>query len=113
MSCANLTEPEEGGEKVVSLEPCDHSVSGDGGGIHAKDSQDDTDQGSKAKKGGKQDDKDHDVVATNICGDRQEDHGDKDNAGGHHGNGVEYTGKEVNCPEGKNMLKLLLQGKKW
>ena len=94
-----MTEPEEGGEKVVSLEPCDHSVSGDGGGIHAKDSQGDTDQASKAKNGSKQDDKDHDVVATNIRGDRQEDQGYKDNTGGHHGNGVEDTGEEVNCPE--------------
>ena len=39
------------------------------------------------------------MVATNIRGDRQEDQGYKDKAGGHHGNGVEDAGEEVNCPE--------------
>ena len=79
MSCANLTEPEEGGEKVVSLEPCDHSVSSDGGGVHAKKRQCDTYQEAQSEDGSRQNDNDHDVIATNVNGDRKDNDGDEDN----------------------------------
>jgi len=38
LSSTNLAEPQEGSEQVIGLQPCDHSVGGDGGGVHAKES---------------------------------------------------------------------------
>jgi len=101
LSRTNLTKPEEGGEKVVCLEPSDHSVGGDGGGVHAKESKNNAYNEAKPKNGSQQDDNDHNVVAANICGDRNGDDGDKNNTGGHHGNGVEDAREEKGDPLAK------------
>ena len=93
-----MTKPEEGGEKVVCLEPSDHSVSGDGGGVHAKESKDNAYNEAEPKNGSQQDDNDHNVVAANICGDRNGDDGDKNNTRCHHGNGVEDAREEKGDP---------------
>ena len=39
------------------------------------------------------------MVATNVGGDRKDDDSDKNNTGGHHGNGVEDTGHKISNPE--------------
>merc|ERR1712106_1092926 len=79
LSSTNLTESEEAGEKVIGLEPCDHSVSSDGGGVHAKKSQCDTYQEAQSEDGSRQDDNDHDVIATNVGRDWKDNDGDEDN----------------------------------
>ena len=38
------------------------------------------------------------MVAANICGDRNDDDGDKNNTGGHHRNGVEDAREEKGDP---------------
>ena len=98
LSRTNLAEPKEGGEEVVGLEPRDHPVSGDGSGVHAKESKNNAYNEAKAKNGSQQDYNDHNMVAANICGDRNDDDGDKNNTGGHHGNGVEDAGEEKGDP---------------
>ena len=79
LSRTNLAEPEEGGEEVVGLEPRDHPVSGDGGGVHTKESKNDTYHETKTKNGSQKEYKDHNVVAPNVCGDRKDDYCDKNN----------------------------------
>jgi len=79
LSSTNLTESEEAGEKVIGLELCDHSVGVDGGGVHAKESQCDTYQEAQTKNCSQQDDNDHDVIATNVGGNRKDNDGDEDN----------------------------------
>ena len=79
LSRTNLTKPEEGGEEVVGLEPCDHPVCGHGSRVHAKESKNDAYHEAKPKNGSQQDDNDHDVVAPNVGGDRKDYYCDKYN----------------------------------
>ena len=74
-----MTEPKVGCEEVVGLEPGDHPVCGDGGGVHTKESKNNADHEAKPKHGRQQDDNDHDVVTDNVGGDRNDDDGDKYN----------------------------------
>ena len=86
------------------MEPCNHSVSGDGVRVHANESQDDTNNSTQSKDGSKEDDKDHDVIATNIGGDREEDHANEGDSGCHHCSGVEDARKGVNHPRILNVM---------
>ena len=38
------------------------------------------------------------MVSPDVLDDRQQHHGDEHDGGGHHGHGVEDTGKEVTTP---------------
>ena len=61
-----MTKSEEGSEEVVCLEPGDHPVSGDGGGIHVTTNKNNAEHGRETKDSSQQDDNDHDVVAPDV-----------------------------------------------
>jgi len=67
-----LAEPEEGSEEVVGLKPGDHPVCDDVVGVHPTYSKNDTYQSRETKNSSHQDDNDHDVIATNVDGDRKD-----------------------------------------
>ena len=98
LALTNLTESEERSENAVIVAASEDLVGGDGGGVHPKHCQDDTDKNTNTEDGSEEDDNDHDVVSSNIFCDRQQQGRHKHYTGAHHGHSVKSTGQEVGHP---------------